>query len=68
MNLINTDIKPDPFDPHRGDVYESGGPFPQRIVVEDPPTSEDPRIRYRVDGGCWRGWSYSSTPRNDSWR
>ena len=51
MNLINTDIKPDPFDPHRGDVYESGGPFPQRIVVEIPPTSEDQRIRYRVDGG-----------------
>ena len=52
MNLINTDIKPDPFDPHRGDVYESGGPFPQRIVVEIPPTSEDQRIRYRVDGGA----------------
>ncbi len=52
MNLINTDIKPDPFDPHRGDVYESGGPFPQRIVVEIPPTSDDQRIRYRVDGGA----------------
>lgn len=51
MNLIDTDIKPDPFDPQRGDVYESKGPFPQRIVVEDPPTTEDPRIRYRVDGG-----------------
>lgn len=52
MNLIDTDIQPDPFDPQRGDVYEFGAPFPQRIVVEDPPTAEDPRIRYRVDGGA----------------
>ena len=51
MDLIDTNIKPDPFNPQRGDVYESQGPFPQRIVVEDPPTAEDPRIRYRVDGG-----------------
>ena len=52
VNLINTDAKPDPFQPQRGDVYEFGAPFPQRLVVEDPPTAEDPRIRYRVDGGC----------------
>lgn len=52
MNLINTDIKPDPFDPQTGDVYQYGAPpFVQRLVVEDAPTREDPRVRYRIDGG-----------------
>jgi len=51
VNLINTDIKPDPYDPQTGDVYEYGEPFVQRLVVEDAPTSEDHRIRYRIDGG-----------------
>jgi hypothetical protein len=51
VNLINTDIKPDPYDPQTGDVYEYGEFFVQRLVVEDAPTSEDHRIRYRIDGG-----------------
>lgn len=51
MNLINTDIVPDPYDPQAGDVYEFGDPFVQRLVVEDAPTREDPRVRYRIDGG-----------------
>lgn len=51
MNLINTDIKPDPFDPQTGDVYEFGAPFVQRLVIEDAPSNEDPRVRYRIDGG-----------------
>lgn len=51
MNLINTDIIPDPYDPQTGDVYEFGDPFVQRLVVEDAPTRDDPRVRYRIDGG-----------------
>lgn len=51
MNLINTDITPDPYAPQTGDVYEFGEPFVQRLVIEDAPTREDPRVRYRIDGG-----------------
>ena len=51
VNLINTDITPNPYDPQTGDVYEFGDPFVQRLVVEDAPTREDPRVRYRIDGG-----------------
>ena len=51
MNLIDTNITPDPFDPQTGDVYEFGAPFVQRLVIEDAPSNEDPRVRYRIDGG-----------------
>lgn len=50
-DLIDATIEPDPFKPKIGDVYEFGHPFPQRLVIEDAPSSSDFRVRFRIDGG-----------------